>query len=193
MIRLRMKHVVSAIAGAIVGALLFCPLGAISNTISIAATVGAVVGGAVAIGVFSGWISVPTTGGIVTAVIAAVLGTGCDDYSGLMSVPGFLVGVGLTCGVRALVGEFGVRLVFLLPAIIVGVVAIAIAEPIWFVVAAVVGLLTLVWIPGNGHAGMPSRSPYHHNQDTSVSADEAMFTRSREPERPVSSPESADD
>ncbi len=146
MIRLRTKYVVSAIVGVIVGALLFCPLGAISSTIATAATVGAAVGGAVAIGVFSGWISVPTAGGIVMAVLAAALGTGCDDYSGLMSIPGFLIGMGLTCGVRALVGEFGARLIFLLPAIIVGVVAIATVEPIWFVVAAVVGLLTLVWI-----------------------------------------------
>ena len=170
MIRVRVRGGVAVIIGTLVGALLFSPIGTLSNNVSTTATVGAVVGGVVAIGACSGWISVPTTGGIVAAVLFALLGTGCDDYSGLMSVPGFLVGMGVTWSARALVCRFGVRLLYLSPVTVVALLAIATAEPIWFLTALIIGFLTLTWFPDNEHAGTPCGLPKRHTEDANSSA-----------------------
>jgi hypothetical protein len=143
----RIRHVIAVAVGTLIGAFLFSLIGAISDHVAIGATVGAVVGGVVSLGTCSGWISVPTTGGIVGAVLFALLGPACDDFSGLSSVPGFFLGMGVTWVVRAAVGWLGLRAVFLLPAIVAGIVALGTAEPIWFLVAAIIGLLTLNWDP----------------------------------------------
>ncbi|MFH1267187.1 MAG: hypothetical protein ABIK89_15775 [Planctomycetota bacterium] len=138
---------ISVAAGTLVGAFLFSLIGAISDHVLIGATIGAVVGGVVSLGTCSGWISVPTTGGIVGAVLFALLGPACDDYSGLASVPGFFLGLGVTWVVRGAVGWLGLRAAFLLPAIVTGMLALATAEPVWLLVAAIIGLLTLNWDP----------------------------------------------
>lgn len=167
---IRARHLVAVIVGTLVGALLFSPIGALSNNVSTTATVGAVVGGVVAIGACSGWISVPTTGGIVAAVLFALLGTCCGDYSGLMSVPGFFLGIGVTWASQAAGRRFGLRLVFLLPAIVVGLLALATAEPIWFVAALIIGFLTLTWFPEDEHAASPSGSRKRHMENGNPSS-----------------------
>ena len=143
----RTRHVIAVTVGSLIGAFLFALIGAISDLAAVGATIGALVGGGVSLGVCSGWISVPTTGGIVGAVLFALLGPACDDYSGLSIVPGFLLGMGVTWVVRAAIGRLGLRALLLLPAIVTGIVALCTAEPVWLLVAAIIGLLTLNWDP----------------------------------------------
>ena len=161
----RTRHVIAVTVGSLIGAFLFSLIGAISGLASVGATIGAVVGGGVSLGTCSGWISVPTTGGIVGAVLFALLGPACDDYSGLASVPGFFLGTGVTWVVRAAVGRLGLRALFLLPAIVAGIAAICTAEPVWFLVAAIIGLLTLNWDPERQRTPF-SRRKLHYGSPT---------------------------
>jgi hypothetical protein len=145
---IRAWPIVAVLVGTLFGALLFAVMGSFSGHGLLASILGAVVGAGVSLGTWSGRISVPTTGGIVVAVLAATVGgPGCDDYSGVSAVPGFLVGMLLTRMARAAVGWLGLRALFFIPGAATGMIALVTGTSFWSVVFLVVVFLTLAWDP----------------------------------------------
>jgi len=144
--------VIAVLAGMLIGTSICAVIGSYSGNAPIGAVIGAAVGAGVALGAWSGWLSVPTTGGIVGAALGAMAGPGCDDYTGMAAVLGFFSGMAATHTVRGAFRWLGVRALFLLPCVIIGIIAFGTGSLFWFLVFVFVGLFTLTWDPDTEHS-----------------------------------------